>query len=241
MGRRPKILLADDVEFFIELERDFLKWTPADLLVCTDGREALEITRLEKPDLIYLDTDMPYLDGLTVCRAIKTDPYLSLTPIILIFPDKRSGNELIARKSGAAGQLGKPLERSAFLCLGRQHLFIIDRREHRYPLQTPVAFRIEGEEYQGVACDISSGGIFVHYRPPVLSDMPINLSFSLPHHATTIEVAGKISWVNQGSPRRHLSMPQGFGVQFQQISRDSVAQVSAYVDHHGGKMHRYAT
>lgn len=230
MNRELKILLADDVDFILDVERDFLKRTPAAVLMARDGREALELVHRERPDLIYLDVDMPVMDGLTCCREIKKDPYLRTIPLIVVFAGHHPENERLSAEAGADGHLSKPLERIPFLEIGHNFLFPVDRREKRYPCQAPVNFSLNGEALHGMVYDINSGGIYIQYRQPVEPEMKIQLSFHLPTNAAvTIEAKGRVAWLNQGFPRKYLSMPQGFGVQFQQISNEATEVVRAYL------------
>ena len=53
-------------------------------LEARDGREALQKVRDEKPDLILLDLMMPKLNGLEVCRILKSNEDTRLIPVVLI-------------------------------------------------------------------------------------------------------------------------------------------------------------
>lgn len=231
MNRRPKILLADDADFFIDLEKNYLKQTPADILVTDNGQDALRIARSELPSLIYLDAVMPDMDGLSCCRQIKNDPYLRTIPVVLIFPSANDVDSEGAAQAGADGYLCKPLERISFLNAGHKHLFAIDRRETRYPCKEPVNFSVNrGVSLLGTTYDINSGGIYIQYRQLVEPETNIQVVFCLPSISTVmIEAKGRVAWVNQGFPRKFLSIPQGFGVQFMQISKDSSEIVRAFI------------
>ena len=77
MGSPLCILLVDDAKFFLELEKQFLKNTPATLLTASSGKEALEIAKESRPSLVFMDVDMPEMDGLDCCRQFKADPFLN--------------------------------------------------------------------------------------------------------------------------------------------------------------------
>src|SRR6185369_12372842 len=79
--KRKKVLLVDDVHLIIELEKAFLKGLPVDLLIARNGVEALELVNKEHPDLIYMDLNMPVMDGLTCCRALKSNPETMAIPV----------------------------------------------------------------------------------------------------------------------------------------------------------------
>jgi two-component system, OmpR family, alkaline phosphatase synthesis response regulator PhoP len=79
-----KILVADDEVQYVDVIA--CKFRNAGLTVITagNGREALDLARKEKPDLVITDYQMPEMDGLALCAAMRKDPTLALTPVILL-------------------------------------------------------------------------------------------------------------------------------------------------------------
>ncbi|MGH2784441.1 MAG: response regulator transcription factor [Actinomycetota bacterium] len=76
----------------------------------SDGREAIALAEKLKPDLILLDIMMPKMDGLEVCRHLKSDPNLAKIPVVLLSAraqdmDIREGLEI-----GADAYLTKPFD-----------------------------------------------------------------------------------------------------------------------------------
>ncbi len=71
----PKILIADDepgMRLLIEQTLELLEDKGVVLLQASDGKEALEIIKVEKPDLVLLDVMMPELNGFDVCNMVKS-------------------------------------------------------------------------------------------------------------------------------------------------------------------------
>lgn len=234
MSPRPKILLVDDVDFFIELEKDFLKRTPADIITAKNGLQALEVARSQRPSLIYMDVNMPGMDGLTCCRAIKSDPELRHIPVIMVFGTSKDIDNAACVAAGSDGVLNKPVDRSAFLDMGHKFLFTIERREKRIPCTMGVNFKIDGLDYQALALDISCGGMYLQYRNGVPPEARVALSFFLPTISDQLlEVRGRVTWINQGFPRQDLSIPQGFGVQFVQVGPNALSLIKRYVENSG--------
>jgi len=234
MNPRPKILLVDDVDFFIELEKDFLKRTPADIVTAKNGQQALEIARRERPGLIYMDVNMPVMDGLSCCKAIKADPELRHIPVIMVFATSKEVDNAACVAAGSDGVLNKPVDRSAFLDMGHKFLFTVERREKRIPCTMGVNFKIDGQGFQGLALDISSGGMYLQYRDGIPAEARIVLSFFLPTVSDQLlEVRGRVTWINQGFPRQDLSIPQGFGVQFQQVGPNALSIIKRFVENSG--------
>lgn len=230
----PQILLVDDVDFFLEVERDFLKQTPAEVTTARNGREALAAIRQRRPDLVFMDVNMPVMDGLACCRAIKQDPALATIPVIMVFAPSGDVDDGACRAAGCDGVLHKPLLRRAFLDLGRRFLFAIDRREPRVACQMTVDFQVGDETLQGMGVDLSEHGLYLSCRHPVTVDARIKVGFFLPGVSSQrLEISGRIAWVNQGFPRPALDQPQGFGVEFRVVSAEVKQILQAYVARYG--------
>ncbi len=226
----PKVLLVDDVDFFLEMEKGYLGQTQATVLLAGNGQQALDLARAERPDLIYMDVNMPVMDGLTCCRKLKDDPALAKIPVVIVFAQSPQVTEQTCLAAGCDGVLRKPVDRKAFLDIGRRLLFAIDRRERRIPCQVPVDFRIDGIGYQGMGVDLSDHGMYIQYRNPIKKHKLLKLVFSLPTDGSpTLEINGRIAWVNQGFPRPNLAVPQGFGVEFSRMAPDTIAQIQNFL------------
>ncbi|MGH7896639.1 MAG: response regulator [Candidatus Binatia bacterium] len=109
VAKFKKILLVDDHESVLKVLEGLLAQPSVELLLAGCGEEALHVARLEHPDLVLLDVCMPGMDGLEVCDAIKNDPELSGTRVILMSAvlgegSVREGGEDV----GADGYLAKP-------------------------------------------------------------------------------------------------------------------------------------
>ncbi len=77
---RKKVLLADDAELLLDLEKKILVREGVTVLTAGNGREALDLVRRERPDLVFLDLDMPVMDGDECCRRIREDPTAEVDP-----------------------------------------------------------------------------------------------------------------------------------------------------------------
>ena len=65
MDKNQKILLAADVELFMELERDFLQRDDLDLLIAKDGRKALQLIQQQTPQIAFLGLEMQGMSAQT--------------------------------------------------------------------------------------------------------------------------------------------------------------------------------
>ena len=82
---RKKILIVDDERGFTAmLSLNLESLGPYEVMVENQATQALATAQAYRPDLILLDFIMPEIDGAQVAKAIKTDPQLKGTPIILM-------------------------------------------------------------------------------------------------------------------------------------------------------------
>ena len=105
---RRRVLAVEDDPAIRELMRIHLALTGLEVVEVADGREALERARAEPFDLIVLDIMLPTLDGITVCRAIRSDGANRATPILMVTARDTEADTVIGLESGADDYLAKP-------------------------------------------------------------------------------------------------------------------------------------
>jgi CheY-like chemotaxis protein len=105
------ILIADDNQQNRELLEAYLADEGHEILMSADGRETLDKTRQEQPDLVLLDIMMPKLSGYEVCQQIKQDPKTRDIPVLVVTALKEMGDIEKAVAAGADDFLTKPVHR----------------------------------------------------------------------------------------------------------------------------------
>jgi len=105
---RRTVLVADDQDRTRGLIAALLRGLDVELLEARDGRRALDAARRERPLLALLATAMPVLDGVEVCRRIRTDPALAATVVVMLTPGERQHDRARALAAGADGYLTTP-------------------------------------------------------------------------------------------------------------------------------------
>ena len=73
-----------------------------------DGEEAVERAREVQPSIVFLDIDMPRLNGIETCRRLKSEPVTADATIVMLTGDSDQDAELEARRAGADLFLTKP-------------------------------------------------------------------------------------------------------------------------------------
>jgi CheY-like chemotaxis protein len=218
------ILLVDDVRMFIEIQKEFLKFSCAEILTATDGEEALNVVITRRPDLIFMDLQMPKMDGATCCRAIKADQRLMSIPVVIVTSKGKEEDLKRCYSAGCDDYLTKPLDRDHFLQTARRFLPNIDRREKRLPLTINGVITNSEISLSCRLYDISLGGVFVITDYIGIPGHVIQVSFTLPD-GSLIECPGRIIWVN----RDNSSMPHGFGVKFSLLAGQANVALARFI------------
>ncbi len=100
-----KILLVEDDQTLLETIEYNLKRQGYDVVRATDGRMALHLARVEKPDLILLDIMLPHLDGFEVCRILRKEMGV---PIIMLTARTDEVDKVVGLEMGADDYITKP-------------------------------------------------------------------------------------------------------------------------------------
>jgi CheY-like chemotaxis protein len=111
-----KILMVDDSATSLLMNRIVIaKKTPHQVVTADNGPEGLRLADSERPDLILLDVMMPGMDGLEVCRKLRSQTGTARIPVVLL--TYRSGDDIVRRgfESGCTAYLNKPLQDAQLL------------------------------------------------------------------------------------------------------------------------------
>jgi two-component system alkaline phosphatase synthesis response regulator PhoP len=99
------ILVVDDEPKIVKQARDYLEKSGFRVATAGDGKTALAAARHERPDLVVLDLNLPEMDGLDVCRALRRE---SGVPIIMLTARVDEADRLIGLELGADDYITKP-------------------------------------------------------------------------------------------------------------------------------------
>jgi len=103
-----KILIADDEQNIVISLEFLMKREGFDVLVATDGEEAVARIRKDCPDLVLLDVMMPKKSGFEVCQEITADPALSAGRILMLTAKGRDTEVAKGLALGADAYMTKP-------------------------------------------------------------------------------------------------------------------------------------
>lgn len=120
-----KLLVADDeahIRMLLEQTFEDLEEEGVELLFAENGRDALELIQTERPQLVFLDVMMPFLNGMDVCGKVKNELKMTHVYVVLL---TAKGQEIDKQKGTAAGAdhyLTKPFDPDFLLGLARRVL-----------------------------------------------------------------------------------------------------------------------
>ena len=110
-----KILLAEDNELNRDMLLRRLERRGYQVVVATDGEDAIEKARAHGPDLLLLDISLPVLDGFEVASRIRADPQLCALPILGLSAHAMQGDRERALAAGCDDYDTKPVELARLL------------------------------------------------------------------------------------------------------------------------------
>lgn len=104
----PRVLVVDDEDDLLELLRYNITREGYQVTCVASGEEALRSVRRNAPDLIVLDVMLPSIDGLEVCRRLKSESKTRDIPIIMLTAKSEEGDIVAGLEHGADDYIAKP-------------------------------------------------------------------------------------------------------------------------------------
>ena len=113
--KRSKILLVDDEEDILEFLSYNLKKEGYEVEAALGGDEALKVMKAFHPDLVILDIMMPGMDGIEVCREIRSIPEHKHTLVAFLTARGEDYTQIRALESGGDDYITKPIKPGVFI------------------------------------------------------------------------------------------------------------------------------
>jgi two-component system alkaline phosphatase synthesis response regulator PhoP len=109
MEPKIKILFADDEPDILDIIGYNLEKEGYEVITAKDGQQALDLSKLHRPDLIILDIMMPYKTGIEVCNLLRQLPDFRETPIVMLTALNDETSHIKGLDSGADDYISKPI------------------------------------------------------------------------------------------------------------------------------------
>ena len=151
-----KILVVDDEQPVRESLRRSLRFNGYEVLTANDGLEAVETVRAENPELVILDVMMPNMDGLEVCRTLRSEGWDR--PILVLTARDGVSDRVAGLDAGADDYLPKPFALEELLARVRSLVrrASADSIAAEAPVESKLSF--EDLELDADTREVSRGG-----------------------------------------------------------------------------------
>ena len=130
------VLVVDDDPLIGQFLVDVLDGKGFTVTVARNGKEGLEAARQQRPDLILLDVMMPELNGFQVCEALRRDPALEATPVVMLTAMENQKLNELAFEAGAEVCMTKPFQPDRLINIIN---LAIDNAARKPPVIKPIA------------------------------------------------------------------------------------------------------
>jgi len=212
----PKILIADDAQLFLEIQKMFLESSDVSICTAMDGLQALDAVQKDMPHLIILDLNMPRMDGARCCEILKQHEVYRHIPIVMVTLSSHEEDLELCRRAGCDDLLQKPLHVGRYLEMVHKYIPSVERRRRRIGFEAPVTIRGSGGSYTGNSKNISMGGILVEAGHLFAVGDRLEVCFTIPvGEGVVCRACGIVAHVR---PAGREGGPAGIGISFTDIS-----------------------
>ncbi len=225
-----KILIVDDVNFFLELMKSYLSVLDSEVFTARNGKEALSILEKDQMDLIVTDYEMPEMDGYELVLKLSKDDKLKNIPVIVA--TAHLNDELRDRffKIGAKAFIKKPFNDLDFVKTVDSYLIKDKRLKERVMVQLPCFFGFGDVMERGVILDISEGGLYLSGQKIYKENTYFEIKFILPEETKTVRLWGRVAWVNAGATKIKPRYPDGMGVEFSGAGKEQLMVIKSFIE-----------
>jgi two-component system cell cycle response regulator len=147
-----RILVVDDIELNVKLLEAKLSCEYYDVVRAYSGPEALAIANAEPPDVVLLDVMMPGMDGLEVCRRLKSNPRTADVPVVMVTALSDVASRVQGLEAGADDFLTKPVNDVALFARLRS-LVRLKRTLEEWRAREEICLRLAGPRSAALAPD----------------------------------------------------------------------------------------
>jgi DNA-binding response OmpR family regulator len=131
-----KILIVEDEKDILQLVKLYLEKEGYRTVTASTGSEGLAQVRTEKPDLLVLDLMLPEIDGLEICKRLRSAPDTAMLPIIMLTAKAEESDTIIGLELGADDYVTKPFSPKTLVA----RVKALFRRLERKPEDGPTRF-----------------------------------------------------------------------------------------------------
>ncbi|MGZ8380046.1 MAG: response regulator [Nitrospira sp.] len=133
VSTHKKVLIVEDEQDILQLVKHYLEKEGFRPITAISGLDALKKVKEEKPDLVVLDLMLPEMDGLEVCKRLRSVPDTAMLPILMLTAKAEESDTIVGLELGADDYVTKPFSPKALVARVKALL----RRIERAPADGP--------------------------------------------------------------------------------------------------------
>jgi CheY-like chemotaxis protein len=218
------ILLVDDVKMQLDIERTFFQRHDVRVVTASQGGEALQFARSDRPSLVIVDVEPPDLAGLRTCAQFKNHLATKSIPVIVV-TSRNAGRQ--ALEAGADALVFKPVVRREFLDAARRFVSLRERGAPRCPVNLRFAYALGVETGQAFSRTLSSTGAYLKSDRRMLAGAHVVLRFHLPGEEDEITCSGVVR--STAIEESGSNVGPGFGVEFEGLAAGDRERLERFV------------
>lgn len=139
-----QILIADDDLAMLQMVEQVLDHEGYSVLTATSSEEALDVVNYTTPDLFLIDLALPEMDGIELCRKLRTHNATENSPIVFLTGHNTAYSAAEALEAGGDDYIRKPFAVRELTARIRAHL----RRSYKFTTEDTASIRIMPDTYQ---------------------------------------------------------------------------------------------
>ena len=151
----PPVLVIDDEESIVDLIKLGLKYEGFEVVAASDGEEGIAAAQRTNPIFIILDWMLPDMDGLEVCRLLRSNPTTVDIPILLLTAKDEVGSRVEGLNTGADDYLTKPFSFEELVARIRA---ILRRLNHGATAENPQVLTVGDIELNMTTHEVTRAG-----------------------------------------------------------------------------------
>ncbi|MBN2027897.1 MAG: response regulator [Actinobacteria bacterium] len=157
-----KVLVVDDERNILDIIKFNLEVEGYEVITSREGEEALRLVQELKPDIILCDIMMPELDGLEVCRRLKSDGRTNQIPVVMLSARTQAQDKVASIEAGADDFITKPFDFSDLVARITINLIRARQKRDVSPLTgLPGGISIEAETKRRISKNLMFATLYI--------------------------------------------------------------------------------
>ncbi len=222
---RKSILLADDNPSFLMYVGILIKRLGYNVFISKNGAEALKVMKEKRPSIVFLDVNMPVMDGKACLTIAKNDTEIKDIPVFMISARFDRIQDFI--KLGCSGYLKKPINLSELYETIQSSIEETPRHSLRIDVFLKITLSYSENTEELYAINLSENGIYLRREAPLEIGTPVTVKLYIPGSSDLITLNGSVIYTK--NLMNNLTPEPGIGIRFDDISPENKSRIKRII------------